>query len=714
MVLAEDPEDGQLTPTFALDDVEVVRGNRWEYTVDESGTAVVSAVVTDGQYEREVVWNLERKPPRNEPPVIISFAPQTAEVTTTVGATVAFSVVAVDPEDGPLDATFTLNGVEVAVGRRWDYHVDEDGVAEVRASVSDGEFDLEVVWTLERIVSPNEPPVIQSFLPPSLDVTVPVGEVVAFVVIAEDPEDGPLMPSFTLDGTPTFTGQRWEYSVDAEGPAVVRAVVSDGEFERDVVWNLERIAVPNQPPVILSFAPAQLALVASVGAVIDFHLVAEDPEDGPLTAAFTLDGVEVFRGEQWQYQVEALGPVEVRAVVTDGEHERDVVWTVERIGDFETPINVTSVTSTSNPGELYVEWFSLDPTVAGPVVAYDVHGGSEPIDDHESWLGADVKRRFAAPGGAPGGAQLMGETISGLIPASTAYVGVRALNDAEELSPLGLSRGTRTLGVTVNGVVRNALTDGPAAGLWVNYLGRTGTVDGAGQFRIEDLPLDEGRLDVMDENDPGEVGSFFDFGMTLVGSHEPDLQLYVLPNVPLESVIYPDFLTWYIGITTIGGMPAWKQTRRWEYPVDVYVPPFTAHDLDYRETVVSAIEEFDQFVGLDLFRVVDSLGTTGVTVRFGRDRDRYTVLAWSADWYPVRGQIDLRSVFDERLLRQFLITIRHELGHALGLAHSEDSIHLMVMGVFPGVEFPTPDELKAIRTFYNLPRGYPVRFFSWN
>jgi len=162
----------------------------------------------------------------------------------------------------------------------------------------------------------------------------------------------------------------------------------------------------------------------------------------------------------------------------------------------------------------------------------------------------------------------------------------------------------------------------------------------------------------------------------------------------------------------VAGIPVPTQTRRWELPIPLYVPPFANGGLDYRAAVVEVAADINATTGLPIFSIVGTPPAVGVTVGYDplAQADRYHYLEWSADWYPLRGEVAFRTVYQAGDALEFRRVVRHELGHALGLSHSYSSLHLMYP-LFPTLDDFHPDEIAVIRTLYGVPRGLDVTRF---
>jgi hypothetical protein len=264
--------------------------------------------------------------------------------------------------------------------------------------------------------------------------------------------------------------------------------------------------------------------------------------------------------------------------------------------------------------------------------------------------------------------------------------------------------------LTLSGRIRDAVTGESIEGVLVSIGGITVVTDASGVFDFEASPPDGLTLTIRDEEDEGSFGEYFDYARVYSPSEGTYLNLFLLPNITLDTAYYSDFHQFYRAMTDERGIPASTAQRRWAPPIDLYVPPFSANGLDYREAIVSVAAEFDAIIGTPLFQVVGDMPALGVHVEYSSDiyADNYAVEEWTDDWFPVQARIRFRTSYSPGSLEPFKVVIRHELGHALGLNHSADRRHLMVGGQSPGTSWFSDDELHVIEALYRIPRGHEM------
>ena len=211
------------------------------------------------------------------------------------------------------------------------------------------------------------------------------------------------------------------------------------------------------------------------------------------------------------------------------------------------------------------------------------------------------------------------------------------------------------------------------------------------------------------------IGAYYDYTLPYTIVHEDDVQLFLLPNMTLQTHEYADFLMWFRQMTDIAANPFGSQTRRWELPITLYVRAFNKSGLDYQSAIDDVAQEFNAILGENVFNVVTTGLTMGVETTYldNLTNDNYGVREWTDDWFPRRGTIEFRTVYSEPTTDVLEMVARHEMGHVLGLNHSTDFGHLMVGGVSPLVDYFSPDEIALIQCQYHLPRGWDSRRFEY-
>ncbi len=570
----------------------------------------------------------------------------------------------------------------------------------------------------------DRPPVLKHYIPEAGYVTAFLEDTVTFAITAEDPDGSKIKQYFYLGDSLVSVASSWNYIVEDTGMITVKGMATDGGRPLEVRWELERLKPENLPPVIVLFEPPELNPVIIIGNELNFTILAEDPESEPLTYFYKIADSVVSTSRHYAFLATSIGNFGVTAYVTDSERFRSKSWQV-RVTDYPDTISpakveILSLETGTEPGELFVDWIAVgEDSMEGIPSYYRVRTSTIPIIDEFTWERASDRPGEPAPA-APG--EVMEMTIRDLIPAEFVYVSVRAVDEYGNISPLSDSPGASVKGMEIFGELRDALTNEPIEGARVSLEGYTAdqdTTDANGLFDFLELPIYSGKLIISDEGDPQEYGAYFDYHQPYTVTHGEILQFWLLPNIQLDTQLYPEFLNFFRHMTDTFTHPFGNILRTWEIPVDIYVPPFVNHDLDYEATIKGILDEFEALTNIDFFDIVDGPPDVGVLVKYDPDidRDKYRVTQWSPGMqFPIKGEISFRTSYTASTPTAFEKIIRHEVGHALGMKHSIDENHIMWGGAGenPAIVYITQDELRLLLCMYRLPRGMTLPWVKWD
>ncbi|MDH3215486.1 MAG: matrixin family metalloprotease [Candidatus Krumholzibacteria bacterium] len=483
-------------------------------------------------------------------------------------------------------------------------------------------------------------------------------------------------------------------------------------------------------PVIESYQPHILLLTVAVGDSVDFSVTASDPDAQPLSYTYALDKGVVAHVASWRYIVDDTGPVTVTARASDGSLSSSVEWQLLRQSlpppppppDTIPPAPVTIVSvDTGEPGPNYLElivWWTAvgDDSTEGRPARYDVRYSDEPLASEAAWQRAQ-QALFEPDPWNPGALQFMVIRVSTWI--GLKWVGVRAVDESGNISPLGNTLAAENQPREVFGTVGDAATDEPLPGIRVATSGFHGVTEPDGTYLTLAVPNREISFSITDDFGMGGIGDYFDISASIWVSGGEATDFWLLPNLPMETNHYPNFLTWFRQMSNTMNEPpnplADNRLRTWDTPVSVFVPAFVSNGLDYQETVKNVFLRWETWLGRDLFEFVGSLPDIGVSILYfsGATREHYDVYERDADWFPVKGRIWLRTIWGDDTVGSFQRILAHEVGHALGMGHSTDPDHLMIGGISQRVAEPTPDEIWLGRAMYTLPRGTPLEWYRW-
>ncbi|UCG52261.1 MAG: hypothetical protein JSW58_01520 [Candidatus Latescibacterota bacterium] len=559
------------------------------------------------------------------------------------------------------------------------------------------------------------PPVIKSYSPGNFSLRAAVGDTMEFSIAAIDPDDQDLRYYFMLGDSVAANSQRWTYVVGDTGDVEIQGRVSDGLSESLIRWQMTRVWPVNLPPVIVHFDPPDPEITIIVGSSIEFTVRAEDPEGKPLSYVYTVDDSLAGVSRWFRYHATFVGMVEVKAVVSDGETFASHSWGLRIAAEPDSippaQVTITLLEPGVETGEINVEWIAVgDDSMSGLPAHYIVRTSGKPMTDEESWAAGSDRPGEPDPA-APGTVQ--GMVIQDLNPAQLVHVAVRAIDDFGNLSAISEPISTRSRGMKIRGTVRDAVTNEPLPGIEVILTSAVDTTDSDGSYVLSELPAGSGKIFLYDEKNHATIGDYFDIIVNPYEIVDKDVvDLWMIPDTPLESELYENLLIFFQVMARVAGAEE-DVLGTWETPCKVHVPPLVHNNLDYEQTVKDIFIEWEDLIGVDVFEFVESVPDTGVFVEYADDiaREHYRITVWDELGLPVQGAISLRTLHSDTTLAIFQVIVRHEVGHALGMNHSADELHIMIGGRFPAVTVPSPDEINLGKVMYHTPRLFN---FGWH
>lgn len=466
----------------------------------------------------------------------------------------------------------------------------------------------------------------------------------------------------------------------------------------------------NAPPRIASYLPPDTVLDTFVGETVSFSLQATDPDGDELGFGFFLDDSLVSNTPDWSYRVADVGRCRVHAEVSDGERAAAVDWQLTRYAAEGDPIEIVTFAPTAEPDVSILRWIAGRDSRGEPLDTFWVRTALAPITSEDAWNQGHTHIPVP-PALAPGDTMTM--WLHDLAPLQTHYVAVRGVDSRYHFTRLGASPSLVTPGIALAGVVTALPAWEPVPSVTVS-LSAYETLSGAdGRFALLDLPFISASLVARDDGTAQGVGTYYDYRRPYTTTWRDSVELYLLEDQGVQAAgYYANFLQMYRHLTDAAGSPAPTGTRRWEPPIALYVPPLTSGGLDYRATIVQVAEEINTTMNLTLFEIVLQPPPVGVAVVYSADAitDRFLMRERTADGYPLRGEVTIRSRYTVADGLEMRRNVRHELGHALGLNHSNAPAHLMYPLVPTRDDFH-PDEIAVVWTLYAMPRGLDVLGF---
>ncbi len=333
-VNASDPNAGtSLTYTWYVDDEESATGtdNTFNFTNDYTGMYNVTVEVSDGLVYSYVDWqvSVNGRPKLNPSPL-------DERIYMNEGTTRTFSVDAQDV-DIPMTYEWALDGTTLAAsGSSYAFYADYEssGLHFISVKVTDSTMLYSVYSWEVRITDINRPPTIISLTPSDADVNIQEGDVQAFSVNANDPENGTMVTiDWYLDNN--LVGSGSSYSLDSTGLTigmhVLRVSVTDSNEaspgNNESSWNVNIIA--NAPPYISASAPS-LTWAINENSDQVFSVTATDAEGKPLTYTWQVNGNQVASGSSSSYDFvtnySSAGSYVVTVIISDGVKESRLSW----------------------------------------------------------------------------------------------------------------------------------------------------------------------------------------------------------------------------------------------------------------------------------------------------------------------------------------------------------------------------------------------------
>jgi len=567
-------------------------------------------------------------------------------------------------------------------------------------------------------LAPNQPPSIQSYTPQVTYFTLVAPDSCVFSIRAFDPDGDDIRYRFETGDSTLGAADSVTFFAVAPGTYNIRAEAWDAATRAYHEWQVTVIKENNAPPSIKWFQPDQATVACAVGDTLEFHFQVEDDSPEDLQFSYLLDGALLRSGSSdLLYRFMERGEFSLDGVVWDGQYGDTVSWNVTVTGYPDTTNPAAIMDLVGGPGEsdgiVALEWTAPgDDGDVGRASSYIVRTSTYPIITEKDWQESEGKIGEPVPGPA-GTKERM--TIRNLVSASYVYVTMRAVDDFFNLSPIGTCIKVLVRGIDIGGRVANAATNESIRGCTVVASIRSDSSAADGSYVLENVPSYTTSVAARDEAVTGQVGEYYDC-ISAIGriTQYVNKDFFLIPVFGLANTVEPDiyqgrFLAFFKDITgTNGELQRPTLFKGWNHwPLRVYNPPKVHENVDLQAFARSAMADWEDSTGLDLFvEVPQSEGADVAIVYDSTTADRHHVEtpALNEDGTPARRElwIFLKNMQTPIAMYPHLI-FAHELGHIFGLDHSRNIGHLLIGLTFPEVEHPTLDEARVVQIIYHMP-----------
>ncbi len=573
-------------------------------------------------------------------------------------------------------------------------------------------------------LEPNNPPTIRSYTPLQTFFSLSAPDSCVFSIGVVDPDGDNIAYLFMLGDSVLSRANTATFYAVIPGCYDIRGEARDGTTKALRNWQVTVFSEENEPPRITSSYPEQTTIACAVGDTLLFHVTAEDDQPQTLQFLYLLDGALLQSGSfDLTQRFLERGDFLLQGVAWDGQSGDTVSWEVNVTGFPDTIAPAPIIDLTGEPGavdgSISLVWTAPgDDGNTGKAASYVVKTSTYPILTEADWNFAEGKPGEPVPSEA-GTIERM--TIRNLISASYVYVGMRAVDDFFNMSPIGNSVKVLVRGIDIGGRTINAATGEPVEGIEVLTSTKRDTSDEDGAYLIYNIPSYTTSVLARDENVLVQLGDYFNCSSAITTVTQLDKDFYMIPAYMLVSTVPPDayegrFLSFYKDITNtdgyLGTSTVYIGWNHW--PITVYNPPQMFQGIDLQASCRNALADWEQSTGLDFFVEVFSPEGADVLVIYdtlAADRHRVETSAYNADGTPARKEIYIYTQNTEVPLSRFAdMVFTHELGHVIGLGHSRNVGHLMVGLTMPQAYHPTVDEIRVVQVLYHMPNFFDYRY----
>ena len=236
-------------------------------------SALIMATVFGGCLNLDVIL-----PFSNKPPVITSDP----IITATEDQLYSYQVEAIDPNGDTLIYSFTIKPEGMSIDSEngliiWTPTNGQVGINQVEVEISDGKKSITQSFEIE-VINVNNPPQILSYFPVNLNFKINEGDSVKFEIQTQDIDlnttlnfqwfsNGKLVSSTTSSGNDSKSSWIYSSSYGDYSQKIIKILVSDGEFEDYIQWNvvITDITPPAQPTLNSITSPTNISSQALSG-----------------------------------------------------------------------------------------------------------------------------------------------------------------------------------------------------------------------------------------------------------------------------------------------------------------------------------------------------------------------------------------------------------------------------------------------------------------
>jgi hypothetical protein len=334
---AEDLFGRPIYYTWAMNgDVVAENVTSYSYVAEMAGEHSLRVEATNGRHTLSYDWTVPVRDPIA--PTIGQVRPE-GDQSVLKGGRIDFEVAVDNPDDRAYSITWTVDSAvlagDVSTFRTIDFP--DSGDHMVRATLVAVEGVSIIHW---KVAVENRPPTVLGASPEEDIITITEAVEMTFLITAEDPDGDDLAYSWSSDGLDLRDLGGPEGAIDLpckdEGSLTIIATVSDGEAEATMEWTI--IMDPPEPPVnlppyLVSLNPTEETIPIDRQTVINFAVVATDPEGVDLTYEWGSDRFNVDPMNGSSYDLRCPCTDEERytiwVTVSDGEHSFRTEWTVD-------------------------------------------------------------------------------------------------------------------------------------------------------------------------------------------------------------------------------------------------------------------------------------------------------------------------------------------------------------------------------------------------